>query len=321
MRVFVAGASGVIGRPLLAALSAAGHEVSGMTRRADRVAGIEAAGARGVVCDCFDPDGLTDSVRAAAPEVVVHELTALPPKLDVREKGVYDANNRIRTEGTRNLVAAAQAAGARRMVAQSIAFVYAPIAAGASTAARLGPGLAVEADPVMQGAQGEFAAALEATMDLERQVLDAEGLDGLVLRYGFLYGPGSSYAADGHQAAEVHRRRFPIVGAGTGVFSFVHVDDAAGATVAACERGEPGVYNICDDDPALLRDWLPVYAQAVGAKRPMRVPKLIARLVAGAGAVSLATTLRGASNSKAKRELGWQPGYASWRQGFEQALG
>ena len=310
MRVFVAGASGVIGRPLLAALTAAGHEVTGMTRRADRVAGIEAAGARGVVCDCFDPDGLTDSVRAAAPEVVVHELTALPPKLDIREKGVYDANNRIRTEGTRNLVAAAQAAGARRMVAQSIAFVYAPA-----------PGPATEADPVMESAQGEFAAALEATMDLERQVRDAEGLDGLVLRYGFFYGPGSSYAADGYQAEEVRRRRFPIVGAGTGVFSFVHVDDAAGATVAACERGEPGTYNVCDDDPALLRDWLPVYARAVGAKRPMRVPKLIARLVAGAGAVAFATTLRGASNEKAKRELGWQPGYASWRQGFERALG
>lgn len=310
MRVFVAGASGVIGRPLLAALTAAGHEVTGMTRRADRVAGIEAAGARGVVCDCFDPGGLMDSVRAAAPEVVVHELTALPPKLDLREKGVYDANNRIRTEGTRNLVAAAQAAGARRMVAQSVAFVYAPA-----------PGPATEADPVMEDAQGEFAPALEAAMDLERQVLDAEGVEGLVLRYGFFYGPGSSYAAEGHQAEEVRRRRFPIVGAGTGVFSFVHVDDAAGATVAACERGEPGVYNVCDDDPALLRDWLPVYAQAVGAKRPMRVPKLIARLVAGADAVAFATTLRGASNEKAKRVLGWQPGYASWRQGFEQALG
>jgi nucleoside-diphosphate-sugar epimerase len=158
-------------------------------------------------------------------------------------------------------------------------------------------------------------------MDLERQVGEADGLEGLVLRYGFFYGPGSSYAADGHQAAEVRRRRFPIVGLGDGVFSFVHVDDAAAATVAACERGEPGVYNVCDDDPAPVRDWLPVYAAAVGAKRPMRVPKLIARMVGGAGAVALATTLRGASNAKAKRALGWEPRWSSWRQGFERALG
>ena len=184
----------------------------------------------------------------------MHELTALPAKLDVREKGVYDANNRIRGEGTRNLVAAAQAAGARRMVAQSIAFVYAPV----------GGQVKLESDPVMEGAPGEFGGAMDATMDLERQVLEAQGLEGPVLRYGFFYGPGSSYAADGHQASEVRKRRFPIVGAGTGVFSFVHADDAASATVAACERGAPGVYNVCDDDPALLRDWLPVYARAWG---------------------------------------------------------
>jgi nucleoside-diphosphate-sugar epimerase len=197
------------------------------------------------------------------------------------------------------------------MVAESIAFVYAP--AG-------GP-VKSESDPVMQGVPGEFGGAMDATMDLERQVLGAQGLEGVVLRYGFFYGPGSSYAAGGYQASEVRKRRFPIVGAGTGVFSFVHVEDAASATVAACERGAPGVYNVCDDDPATLRDWLPVYARAVGAKRPLRVPKLIARLVAGEGAVAFATTLRGASNEKAKRELGWQPRYGSWRQGFEQALG
>lgn len=325
MRVFVAGASGVIGRPLVAGLVGGGHEVTGMTRRTERVAAIEAAGARGVVCDCYDADALADTLRTASPEVVVHELTALPAKLDVREKGVYDANNRIRREGTRNLVAAAQAAGARRMVAESIAFVYAPVGgpvkSGASTAARLGMSLATESDPVMEGVPGEFGGAMDAAMDLERQVLEARGLQGLVLRYGFFYGPGSSYAADGHQASEVRKRRFPIVGAGTGVFSFVHADDAARATVAACERGAPGVYNVCDDDPALLRDWLPVYARAVGAKRPLRVPKLLARLVAGEGAVAFATTLRGASNEKARRELGFQPRFASWRQGFEQALG
>jgi len=281
-----------------------------MTRDEDRRAEIEAAGATGVVCDAFDSERLTATVTEARPEVVVHELTALPAKLDVRKRGVFDTNNRVRTEGTRNLVAAARAAEARRMVAQSIAFVYAPIG---------GP-VKSEDDPVMEMG-GEYGASVSAAMDLERQVLGAEGLEGLVLRYGFFYGPGSSYAADGHQAEEVRRRRFPLVGRGDAVFSFVHVDDAAAATAAACERGEPGIYNICDDDPAPVRDWLPVYAGAVGARRPMRVPKLIARMVGGEAAVALATTLRGASNAKAKRGLGWEPRWASWRQGFEQALG
>ena len=228
----------------------------------------------------------------------------------MRKKGVFDANNRIRTEGTRNLVTAAQVAGARRMVAQSIAFVYAPVG---------GP-VKPEEDPVME-ADGEYGAAVAAAMELERRVTEAEGIEDLVLRYGFFYGPGSSYAANGHQAEEVRRRRFPIVGGGEGVFSFLHVDDAAAATLAACERGEPGIYNVCDDDPAPVREWLPLYAGAVEAKRPMRVPKLIARMVGGRSAVALATTLRGASNAKAKEALGWEPGWPSWRQGFEQALG
>jgi nucleoside-diphosphate-sugar epimerase len=308
VKVFVAGASGVIGRPLVRRLVADGHEVIGMTRSEDAAAAIGALGAEPAVCDVFDAPALERAVVAAAPDVVVHELTALPAKLDLRQRGVYDATNRIRTEGTRNLLGAAAAARVGRIVAQSIAFVYE--AAG-------GP-VKMEDDPVMSNAAGEFAKAIDATMDLERQVLAANGL---VLRYGFFYGPGSSYAADGHQASEVRRRRFPIVGDGGGVFSFVHVEDAAAATVIACERGESGVYNVCDSDPAPLREWLPVYADALGAKRPLRVPKLIARLLAGKGAVDVATTLRGASNEKARRELGWEPRYESWRQGFAEALG
>jgi nucleoside-diphosphate-sugar epimerase len=308
MRIFLAGASGAVGRPLVRALVAGGHEVTGMTRRESAAAEIRAAGAAAAVCDAFDPPALNRAVAAAEPEVVVHELTALPARLDLRRRGVYDANNRIRTEGTRNLIAAAGAAGAPRFVAQSIAFVYAPIG---------GP-VKAEDDPVMSGAEGEFGAALEAAFDLERQVLE---VDGLVLRYGFFYGPGTSYASDGAQAEDVRRRRFPIVGSGDGVFSFVHVDDAATATIRACERGAPGIYNVCDSEPAALREWLPVYAEALGAKRPMRVPKLIARLLAGESAVALTTTLRGASNAKARSELGWEPRYPSWRQGFAQALG
>ena len=281
-----------------------------MTRHEQGAAGIRDAGAQAAVCDVFDADALGAAVAAARPEVVVHELTALPAKLDITVKGVYEANNRIRTEGTRNLVAAARAAGARRLVAQSVCFIYAAV----------GGWVRNEDDPTMRSAHGEFAGSLTATLDLERQVLES-GLEGLVLRYGFFYGPGSSYAADGYQASEVRRRRFPIVGSGDGVFSFVHVDDAAEATLAACERGAAGIYNVCDSDPAPLREWLPTYAEVLAAKPPLRVPKLVARLVAGEAPVAFATTLRGASNAKARAELGWQPRYASWRQGFQEALG
>ena len=311
MRVFVAGASGAVGRPLVRRLVAAGHNVTGTTRREERAADIRDAGATPVICDALDAAALRQEVVTAAPEVVVHELTALPETLDPREKGVYDATARIRREGTANLVAAARAAGATRLVAQSIAFVYEPE----------GGWVKDEEAPTMRNAEGEFAQALDATMDLERQVLRAEGIDGLVLRYGFFYGPGSSYSRDGHQAKEVRRRRFPVVGRGNATFSFVHVDDAATATVAAVERGSPGIYNVTDDEPARLRDWLPVFAGAVGAPKPWRVPALVARLAAGKEIATFTTTLRGASNAKAKRELGWQPTHPTWREGFRTALG
>jgi nucleoside-diphosphate-sugar epimerase len=311
VRVFVAGASGVIGRPLVGRLMADGHRVTGMTRREERAAEIRERGAESVVCDVFDPEALNRAVSDARPDVVVHELTALPPDLDPRKKGIYEANNRIRREGTRNLVAAARQAGAKRLVAQSIAFIY----------ASEGTWVKTEEDPAMSDAPGEFGEGVAATLDLERQVVGAEGIDGLVLRYGFFYGPGTSYASDGYQAELVRKRRFPIVGHGDGTFSFIHVDDAAAATVAACERGAPGIYNVTDDEPAPVRDWLPAYAQAVGAKPPRRLPAWLVRLLAGAGVAAFATALRGASNEKAKGELGWQPSHPSWRQGFTQALG
>lgn len=307
MKVFVAGASGAVGRPLVRQLVAAGHDVTGMTRRADRAEEIRATGADCVVCDVFDPQALADAVAAAEPRVVIHQLTSLPPELDPRKKGIYDANNRIRREGTRNLIEAARAAGAERVVAQSIAFIYAPTGGWVKT----------EEDPVIS-MPGEFGSAVDATMSLEQQVTAAGGL---VLRYGFFYGPGTSYAPDGHQASEVRRRRFPIIGDGSGTFSFVHVEDAASAAVAAAERGAPGIYNVADDEPAKTSEWLPAYARALGAKPPRRVPAWVARLVAGKEVVAFATTMRGVSNEKAKRELGWQPRYASWRQGFSEALG
>jgi nucleoside-diphosphate-sugar epimerase len=309
MRVFVAGASGAIGRPLVPRLLAAGHEVTGMTRRPERAEEIRAAGAEAVVCDAFDAVALSEAVAAARPEVVVHLLTALPQRFKPRAD--LGPTNRVRVEGTRNLIAAAVAAGARRMVAEGVAFMYAP----------QGDWVKDEEAPLFDQAPGSFSSAVEAIADLERQVRGAENLDGVVLRYGWLYGPGTYYERGGSQADDTLKRRSPIVGEGTGVFSFIHIDDAAAATVAAVERGEPGVYNIVDDEPAPLRDWLPAYAEALGAKPPRRVPVWLARLIAGPAMAEFAVTLRGASNAKAKRELGWQPEHPSWREGFRASLG
>jgi nucleoside-diphosphate-sugar epimerase len=312
VRIFFAGATGVLGRRLLPLLVSAGHEVIAMTRSEARVEGLRSAGATPVVCDVFDAPALRDAVVAAKPQVVLHELTDLPPNIDPRKADEQTAgNDRIRTEGTKNLVSAALAAGATRMVAQSIAFAYAPTG---------GP-VKNEEDSLYDDAAWPFSRSVQALHELEGAVTQTEGLDGLVLRYGFFYGPGSSYASDGYWADQVRKRRFPIVGSGAGVFSYIHVDDAAAATVAAIEGGSPGIYNVVDDEPAPVRDWLPVYAEAVGAKKPRRVPAFIARFVAGPYAVMLATQLRGASNDKAKRELGWTPRYTSWRQGFHEALG
>ncbi len=311
MRVFVAGATGAIGQPLLPRLVAAGHEVTGMTRSAERAEEIERAGASAAVCDVFDRHRLEATIAAARPQVLVHQLTALPERLDLRKRDVYDATNRVRTEGTRNLLAAASAAGANRVVAQSIAFVYEP----------QGDWVKDEEAPVMEDAPGPFGGALEALFDLERQVLAASAMDGLVLRYGFFYGPGTAYAADGYTTGEVRKRRFPVVGPGSGTFSFIHIEDAAAATACAVERGARGIYNVVDDEPAPLSAWVPAFAEAVGARRPFRVPAWLARLVAGAAVTEMALTVRGAANAKAKAELGWEPSIPTWREGFRTALG
>ncbi len=280
-----------------------------MTRREERAEEIRAAGAECAVCDVFDVGALNAAVAAAEPDAVIHALTALPPKFNPR-RDYLAPTNRVRTEGTRNLLAAARAAGARRLVAESVAFFYRPE----------GGWVKDEEAPAYEEAPGNFRAAAAAVLDLERQVLGAEGMDGIVLRCGWLYGPGTYYGADGSSAADVRKRRLPIVGAGTGTFSFVHVEDAAAAFVAALERGAPGAYNVVDDEPAALAEWLPVYAEALGAKPPRRVPAWLARLVAGRAMAAAALTMRGAANAKAKRELGWQPAHPSWRQGFAASL-
>jgi nucleoside-diphosphate-sugar epimerase len=282
-----------------------------MTRREERAAEIRDAGASAAVCDVFDATALESAVAGAAPEVVVHQLTSLPPRLDYKAKeDPLAPTNRVRGEGTRNLIAAARAAGARRLVAESVAFLYAPE----------GDWVKDEEAPLFHDSPPPFGGAVKALADLERQVTGAEGIEGVVLRYGWLYGPGTYFDRDGSQTKEALKRRLPIVGKGTGTFSFVQVEDAAAATVAAVERGAPGVYNVVDDEPAPMRDWVPVFAEAVGAKPPRRIPVWLARLIAGSAAANSATQLRGASNTKAKRELGWQPSYASWRQGFRDPL-
>ena len=310
MKVFVAGASGAVGRPLVRQLLAAGHEVTGTTRSEERAAEIRRAGATAAVCDALDPEALAAAVRDAAPQVVVNQLTSLPQRYDPRKASFYEATNRIREEGGRNLVDAARAAGARRFLTQSIAFLYAPE----------GDWVKGEDARPFTDAPGHFHAAVQVMLDHEREVVESSDFEGLVLRYGQFYGSGTYYARDGHLGREAARRRFPVVGPGSGSFSFVHVDDAASAAVAALDRGAPGVYNVVDDEPAPLSEWLPVYAEVLGAKPPRRVPVWLARLVAGKATAEQAVALRGASNAKAKRELGWQPSHPSWRQGFAAAL-
>jgi 2-alkyl-3-oxoalkanoate reductase len=306
MKVFVAGASGVVGRRLLPQLLEAGHEVTGMTRSAEKAKLLEAMGARAVICDVFDRRALGDTIAADRPNAVVHQLTDLPRTLDPHKlEHQLAGNDRIRTEGTRNLVEAARWTGVRRLIAQSIAFAYAPN----------GDAPRAENDPLDLGAPWPWRRSVEAVAEHERLVTRSAGLDGIVLRFGYLYGPGTAYAADGSYAELVRRRRFPIAGRGSGVFSFVHVGDAAAATVAALERGRAGIYNIVDDEPAPLSIWLPVYAEALGVKPPRRP---LSPLTAGRAAVGGRRV--GASNTKAKRELGWEPRFASWREGFRAEL-
>ena len=310
MKVFLAGATGAIGRQLVPMLIADGHEVTGTTRSSERARALEAQGAQAAVLDALDARAVEAAVSAAAPEVVIHQLTALPQRIDPRKiKRDFELNDRLRGEGTRILVDAARAAGARRIIAQSIAFSYAPGPPGT---------LHREQDPLRSEAPASFERTARAIRELEATVLDACGI---VLRYGYFYGPGTAMAADGSMGHDLRRRRFPLVGAGSGVWSLIHIEDAARATVLALDHGESGAYNIVDDRPARVAEWLPALAEEIGAPKPIRVPALLARLAAGSYAVSLMTEAQGASNERAKRELGWTPAHPSWRDGFAGALG
>jgi nucleoside-diphosphate-sugar epimerase len=318
MKVFVAGATGALGRALVPKLVARGHEVVGMTRSASKQHLVRGLGGRPVVVDALDPDAVAEAVASAEPEVIVHELTALSGKMSIRDARRPDRSsmakmtNRLRTEGTDHLVAAGRAVGARRFVAQSIGGF-----------ARTGGPVQTEADALDPNPPAALRTGLAAIRHLERAVTTIEWGEGLVLRYGGFYGPGTgiSLAPDAVMAAPIRKRRFPLVGDGGGVWSFVHIEDAAAATAVAVERGERGIYNVVDDEPAPVREWLPELARALGGKPPRRVPRWLVRLLAGEVATVMMTDVRGASNEQAKREFGWQPRYASWRQGFAHGLG
>ncbi len=307
MKVFLAGATGAMGMQLVPRLVSAGHEVVAMTRREAKQAALAERGATSVVADALDPDQVAAAVTAAQPEAIIHQLTAIA-SLDTRHfDRDFAATNRLRTEGTDNLLAAGRAAGVGRFVAQS--FTSWPYA-------RTGGPVKNEQDPLDPAPAREMRETLAAIRHLEEAVTGAQWTEGIVLRYGMFYGPGTSLSPGGDQFEMVRKRRFPVLGSGAGVWSFIHVADAADATVAALEHATRGIYNVVDDDPAPVADWLPALATQLGARPPHRIPRFVGRLFAGEAGALMMTETRGASNAKAKRELGWTPQHASWRDGF-----
>jgi 2-alkyl-3-oxoalkanoate reductase len=307
MRVFLAGAGGAIGRYMVPRLIAGGHEVVAMTRSPTKVDALRDAGAYPVVADGLDRDAVVAAVTGAEPEVVVNQMTALadvtgnPRHFDDE----FAVTNELRTKGTDHLLEGARAAGARRLIVQSYA---------GWPSARVGGPVKTEDDPLDPNPPASMRNSLDAMRSMERVVVEAEGIEGVVLRYGGFYGALDDMPPKFMET--IRKRRFPIVGSGAGVWSFIHLDDAAAATVAALDHGGPGIYNVVDDEPAPVAEWLPGFAAAVGAKPPRHVPRWLGRLLAGEAAVSMMTEVRGSSNAKAKRELGWTLRYPSWRQGF-----
>jgi nucleoside-diphosphate-sugar epimerase len=313
MKIFIAGASGAIGSQLVPQLVARGHEVVGTTRSAAKTGALRALGAEPVIVDALDPDSVADVVAKAEPEVIVHQLTALSGPIDFRHvKRMVAATNRLRTEGIDHLLAAARAVGVRKFVAQS----------NSGWMERTGGPVADENGRIEPNPPADAKEAVAALRHVEDAVTGITWADGIALRYGGFYGPGTDIsAAPGAAMAElIRKRRFPIVGGGGGVWSMVHITDAASATVAAIERGKPGIYHVADDEPAPVREFLPYLARALGAKPPRRVPAWLVRLLAGKAAVNMMTQARGISSEKTKRELGWTLQYPSWRVGFTDGL-
>ncbi|MDZ7954809.1 NAD(P)-dependent oxidoreductase [Nostoc sp. DedQUE09] len=312
MKVFVAGATGAIGRPLLDQLLAKGHNVVALTRSQERAQSLAAQGIEPAIADVFDPDSVKAAIAHAQPEVVIEQLTALPRTYS-RESMTAAAplNTRIRLEGGANVLAAAQAAGVRRYLRQSIAIWGIP-----------GAGLADEETPLVLDASPVVAAESRVMTEIERRLLETSNLEGIALRYGFFYGPGTWFNPDGDVGQQVRQQQFPIVGNGDGVWSWIHIEDAAIATVAAVEQGNTGVYLIVDDQPLAVRDWLPAFARSLNAPPPPRVSVEDAlKQEGGADIVYYQTQMRGASNAKAKRELNFQPRSLEWVVDTTVALG
>ncbi len=307
MRIFLAGATGAMGNQLVPRLVEAGHEVWGTTRSESKLAAIEEMGARAVVVDALDADQVGGVVAEAEPEAIIHELTAIG-SVDIRNfDRSFAPTNRLRTEGTDYLLAAGRAVGVKRFIAQSYtAWPY----------ARTGGQVKTEEDPLDPTPARKMRESFNAICHLETAVTGAEWTEGIVLRYGGFYGPGTSLYPGGEQWEQVRKRKFPVVGDGGGIWSFVHIADAAEATAIAVDRSRRGIYNVVDDDPAPVAVWLPALAEKIGAPKPWRVPKFIGRMAAGEVGVVMMTEIRGASNAKAKRELGWQPRHPSWQDGF-----
>jgi|SRR5215211_432855 len=313
MKVFVAGATGAVGKRLVPLLVASGHQVTAMTRSRRKTDSLRTLGAEPVIADGLDRDAVMRAVTQTEPDVVIHQMTSLKGIKGFKKfDDEFALTNRLRTEGTDHLLGAAQAAGARRFIAQSF---------GGWNYERAGSGLKTEADRLDPRPPANQRRSLEAIRYLEEKVVGAAGIDGLALRYAAFYGPGTGIALDGDIAELVRKRKLPIVGDGAGVWSFIHVDDAATAAIAAMERGAPSVYNIVDDEPAPVAVFLPELARALDAKPPRRLPVWLGRLAIGDVGISMMTQVRGTSNAKAKRELGWQPSYRSWREGFRTGLG
>jgi len=312
MKVFLAGATGAIGKQLIPALIARRHEVIGLTRSASKADAVRAAGAQAVVADALDRSAILRAVKDVRPDIIIHQLTGLAGVTNYRNfDREFATTNRLRTEGTEILLEAGRQVGARRFIAQSY---------GGWNYERTGNALKAEADRLDPHPPRLQRQSLAAIQQLEHAVLNEPGVTAIALRLGSLYGPGTNLGADGDVTALVRARKLPIIGTGAGVWSFLHVEDAASAIVAAIKYGNTGTYNICDDDPAPVSEWLPELARSLGAQPPLHVPTWLGRLAAGEVGVSMMTKIRGMSNAKAKRELQWQPRYASWRQGFRDGL-
>jgi nucleoside-diphosphate-sugar epimerase len=306
MRVFVAGATGAIGRPLIPKLLEAGHEVTALARTPEKARVLEAQGVETALADAFDEAGVREAVVTARPEVLIHQLTALPRSMNPRKYAeALKPTSRLREKTAPYFLAAAREAGVRRVIFQSISFMVAP----------QGPPVLDETAPVSDDP------VARATATMERYVTSAEALEGVVLRYGFFYGPGTWYAPDGFMAELARKRQLAVIGSGEGRSSFVHVDDAAAATVLALDHGKPGVYNVTDDDPVPQREWVPELARLLGAPKPRHVPAWLVRLLVGRYFVLVGTELRGNSNAKARVELGFEPRFPHWHEGFQAVFG